>query len=111
MKRTLLTILILSLFVSGTAMAEEPPGRLKLLGLSLLLPGLGHKSLGHDYRATAYMSAEAAVWCAAVVFEVQGRIRKDSYIEYAEIHAGVADAKNRSSDYYRRIGRYPSTEI
>lgn len=111
MKRNLLVILILSLFVSGTVSAEAPPERLKILGLSLLLPGLGHMSLGHNHRATAYMSAEAALWTAAVVFQVQGHIRKDSYVEYAEIHAGIADAANRSSDYYRRIGRYPNTDI
>ena len=95
----------------GTAFAENPPGRLKILGLSILVPGLGHRSLGHNGRATAYLSAEAAVWCAAVVFEVQGRIRKDSYMEMAEIFGGVSDAENRSTDYYRRIGRYPNTDI
>jgi hypothetical protein len=56
------------------------------------------------------MAAEVATWGAFTVFQVQGRIRKDSYIEMAELFAGVEDASGRSGDYYRRVGRYPNAE-
>ena len=110
MKRTLGILVLLSLLVGGVANAAEEEGRLKILGLSLLFPGLGHRALDCTGRAQAYMAAEAATWGAFAVFQVQGRIRKESYIEMAELFAGVEDARGRSGEYYRRIGRYPNAE-
>lgn len=110
MIRRLLGFVFLSLLVSGIGHAGDTPGRLGVLGRSMLIPGLGHLSLGYKGRAQAHMAADLVTWGAFTVFQVQGRIREDSYIEMAELFAGVEDASGRSNDYYRRVGRYPNAE-
>ncbi len=90
--------------------AEGSPGRMKILGLSLLLPGLGHRALGEPGRGYAYLGAEASIWGAFGVFQAQGKIRKNSYVEIAEVFAGVREASGRSSDYYRLLGQYRSSD-
>lgn len=92
------------------ARAESRPGRLKILGLSLLLPGLGHRALGEDARSTPFFVAEAGVWTAYGVFQTQGHLRKDSYVEMAEIFAGIDDADGRSGEYYRNVGTYRTSD-
>jgi hypothetical protein len=102
--------LLLALAAVGTAGAQDPPSRTKVLGLSLLLPGLGHRSLGSNTKAQAFFAAEAVIWGSFGLFELQGNVRKDRYVEIAEIFAGVPDADGRSSEYYRLLGRYRSSE-
>ena len=92
---------------SRPARAEEP-GRLKVLGLSLLLPGLGHKALGYNDRATAFMAADGAIWVGYATFKVQSNLRKDRYVETAKIGAGIEKAEGQSDDYYRLLGDYGS---
>ncbi len=111
MRRGVGTLLLLTFLSAGLATAGEPPGRLKTLGLSLLIPGLGHRALGRTDRAIGFMSAEAVFWGAFGVFETQGRLRKESYIKIAEQSGGVPDASGRSDEYYRLVGRYSSSEI
>lgn len=91
--------------------AADPPGRLKVLGLSLLLPGLGHRALGYPERSTALMTADAAIWTSFVTFRVQGSIRKDGYVEMAKTGAGVEQPDGRSDEYYRLLGSYSSSEL
>ncbi|MBD3161475.1 MAG: hypothetical protein GF346_04650 [Candidatus Eisenbacteria bacterium] len=107
-----IALALLVLCLAAPSLSAEPgPDRLKTLGLSLLVPGLGHLSAGYDGRAQGFMAAEAVIWGAFAVFEVQGELRKDSYIEMAELFGGVPDADGLSDDYYRLIGQYPSAEI
>ncbi len=106
--RLIAALAVLSI-VPALAGAEEP-GRLKILGASLLLPGWGHRMMGQNTRATAFMATEGAIWVSFGVFRGQGEIRKDRYIEMAELFAGVPDAEGRSDDYYRQIGDYRSAE-
>lgn len=91
---------------------------------SLALPGLGELRTGANNRAIMHFAAEAAVWISFVVFRIQGDLRKDDYIEYAEVYAGVQRpgaqavsppegrfvAVSRTfsydDDYYRNLSRY-----
>ncbi|MFB3909137.1 MAG: hypothetical protein ACE15D_12120 [Candidatus Eisenbacteria bacterium] len=90
--------------------SHDPPSRLKVLGLSLLVPGLGHRALGRETRGAIFLGTEAGIWGGFGVFEVQSHLRKDSYIEMAELFAGVKDASGHSDEYYRQLGRYPSSD-
>jgi hypothetical protein len=87
---------------AGTVRGATP----KDLLFSLALPGLGELRTGHRNRAIAHFAAEAAVWTAFIVFRVQGGLRKDDYIEYAEVYAGVQDAEGQSDDYYKELARF-----
>ncbi len=90
--------------------SEDVPGaNLKRSALSLLLPGLGQMRLGETNRGIVFLTAEAGFWAGFAVFQVQGSLRKDSYIEMAELFAGVSDAKGRDDEYYRRISNWSSS--
>ncbi|MBD3333955.1 MAG: hypothetical protein GF355_00385 [Candidatus Eisenbacteria bacterium] len=88
---------------------DSDPSRLKAIAASLLIPGWGQKLTGHKGRAQVFAGAELGIWTAFAVFQVQGHLRKDSYIEQAEVFAGVRDAGDGDDDYYRLLEQYPST--
>jgi hypothetical protein len=77
----------------------------KALVLSTALPGAGQYYTGNKTKAKVFFIAEAAIWTSFVVFQVQGHLRKDSYIEYAELMTGV-DAEGKSEEFYRALGQY-----
>jgi len=81
------------------------PSKAKALLLSTALPGAGQYYAGKTTRAKAFFLAEAAIWTGFVVFQVQGHLRQDSYIEYAELMAGV-DAEDKPEEFYRALGQY-----
>jgi len=81
---------------------------LKLMGLSILLPGLAQWEQGDRTRATGFFVVEGGIWTSFAVFRIQGHLRKNSYVEMAQIYAGVQNASGRSDDYYRLLGSWPS---
>lgn len=81
----------------------------KAFGLSLVLPGLGQKYAGDDGAATGFFIAEAAIWTAFVVFQVQGRKREDGYQEYSQTFARVA-SDGHSDDYYQALTEFNSSQ-
>lgn len=104
--------------VLAASLAEEPAAvperpaeykdpRLAML-YSLLLPGLGEMWLGHGTRAKFFFAAEAGIWTAYGVFQVQGNHRKDLYREYAQVFAGVPERGDE--DFYRVIGNFASSD-
>lgn len=83
---------------------------LKAIGYSILLPGLAQYKMGRKTRGLAFMTAEVAVWAAFANFRVRGEIRKDSYIELAELQGDVQNANERDDDFYRQIGSWLSSD-
>ena len=77
----------------------------KALMLSLLLPGLGERYSGHNARATGFFISEGAIWANFVAWEIAGRLRRNDYIEQAQINAGVG-TDSESDDYWRLVGTY-----
>ena len=84
--------------------------RLRAIGSSLLLPGLGQRATGHPGRARVFLAAEAAILIGYISGEAQGYVRKQSYVEYAEQFAGVRGAQDKPDWYYRNLGRFPSSD-
>ncbi len=91
----------------GTTTREASTGD---LFLSALLPGLGELRTGHRTMAAIHFAAEAAVWTTFAVFRVQGELRRDDYIEYAEVFAGIRDASDRSDGYFKDLARYARSD-
>lgn len=79
------------------------------IGASLLVPGWGQHLAGRDGRARAFLTTEVVLIGAFIGFRIQGKVRQERYIDYAELFAGVAEADGKSDGYYRNLGRYPST--
>jgi len=90
--------------------ARPQPSRLRAVGASLLLPGLGQIATGHPGRARAYLMAEAGSWIGFLASEIQGYVRKQGYVDYAEAFAGVADADGQEDWFFRNLGSYASYE-
>jgi hypothetical protein len=88
--------------------AEQPRGARnprKALMLSLLLPGAGELYSGHKGRATGFFISEGAVWANYAFWEIAGRLRKNDYIEQAQLNAGIGTG-SESDDYWRLVGVY-----
>jgi len=111
-------LLVLSLLPAASRADELEGGRpspersrnLKVLGLSLLVPGLGHVSEGMSRRGVPFMVAEAGFWTAFAVFRTQGALRRDSYVEMARLDAGISRPEGRDEEYYQLIGAWPSSD-
>jgi hypothetical protein len=81
---------------------------LRAVAASALLPGLGERYVGRNGRATAFHVAEGAIWAAFAGFRIQGDIRRDRYVEWAETRAGANP--DGDSDYLEHIGLWISLE-
>lgn len=81
------------------------PSRGKALLLSLALPGAGELALGAKGRATGFLLTEGAIWTHFAWYTVAGNLRKDDYIEQAQLNAGVG-IDDASDDYWRIVGAY-----
>jgi hypothetical protein len=90
--------------------APRRPSRLKAIGASLLLPGLGHRYVGHPGRAKVFFATEAGLLIGYGTGRVQSHVQKQSYIEYAERFAGVENAGGKPDWYYRNVGQYRSSD-
>jgi len=109
-KRVLCGAVLLLAAWSAAASAADPPSRLKVLGLSLLVPGLGHAALGHTTRGEAFMAADLGLWTTFGTFRIQGHLRRNTYVDMAGILAGVRNPKGHPDEYYRRLGQYASSD-
>jgi hypothetical protein len=92
---------------------EERPddGRkslLKAVAASALLPGLGERYVGRGRRATVFHVAEGAIWAAFGSYRIQGDLRKDRYVEWAQVQAGANP--DGDSAYLEHIGLWISLE-
>ncbi|HMI30609.1 MAG TPA: hypothetical protein VK527_02650, partial [Candidatus Limnocylindrales bacterium] len=77
----------------------------KALLLSLLLPGAGELYSGHKGRATGFFISEGAIWANYAFWQIAGRLRKDDYIEQAQLNAGIG-TDSESDDFWRLVGVY-----
>ncbi|MEK7316415.1 MAG: hypothetical protein AAB011_09555, partial [Candidatus Eisenbacteria bacterium] len=89
---------------ADTAPAKRP-GKRRALLYSLLLPGAGELSLGARGRAAGFFVAEGLIWTHYVWFQVAGRLRRDDYIEQAQLNAGVG-VNSEEDSYWKLVGQY-----
>ncbi|HSQ59946.1 MAG TPA: hypothetical protein VLT84_05895 [Acidobacteriota bacterium] len=85
--------------------AKPKTGKRKALLYSLLLPGMGELSLGAKGRATGFFVAEGLIWTHYVWFQVAGHLRRDDYIEQAQLNAGVG-VDSADDEYWKLVGQY-----
>jgi hypothetical protein len=83
--------------------------RRRALLLSLLVPGLGHHYAGYGGRAKFFFGVEAGVWTTYSVFRIQGHLRREDYIEYAQVYAGVR-AADETDEYWRLVAAFPRSD-
>jgi len=95
---------------AGSSPSPQDLSRLKLMAASLVLPGWGQWMAGHHDRARIFFAAEAGIAVSYVTFRVQGSIRRNRYIDYAEQFADIEDASDRPDAYYRNLARYGTSD-
>lgn len=95
---------------ASSAEGSRRMSRLRAVGASLILPGWGQRLVGHPRRAKAFMMTDLAIVTGYITFQVQGRVRRGDYVDYAEQFAAVGDADDKEDDYYWNLERYPSTD-
>jgi hypothetical protein len=88
--------------------AAVVPGKKKALLLSLLLPGAGEWSLGARGRATGFFISEGLIWTHYAWFQVAGHLRRNDYIEQAQLNAGVG-VGSAADDYWKLVGKYATS--
>lgn len=94
-------------FVDERGQSGSPGlSRRKTILLSGLVPGLGQLMRGERTYGSLFMLGEVASWTSLAVFRVQGNLREDRYIEFAERFAGVEDANGQSDAYYGHLASY-----
>ena len=81
------------------------PGKRKALLYSLLLPGAGELSLGARGRAAGFFVAEGLIWTHYIWFQRAGHLRRDDYIEQAQLSAGVG-TDDEDDSYWKLLGQY-----
>lgn len=112
-RRTAAAALVVTMLLGAAPLArdaEAKQSRAKAILYSLVLPGAGHWYMGRTTRAQIFGAAELGVWSTFAALRVQGHLRKQDYIEMAEVLAGVGDAHDRPDDYYRSLSFYQSSD-
>jgi hypothetical protein len=80
----------------------------KAVGSSALIPGLGERYAGHPDRAKLFMMVEGAIWTGVAFYRIQGTLREDRQIEFANVQAGAP--RDQNADYYEHIGMWLSLD-
>jgi len=101
--KALLTILIASacLIIQAKVYTINP------IAKSLLVPGWGQASQGHNY-GYAMLTSEALIWSAYFYNSNEKSLKDRESYEYALKFAHIAPG-HYSSDYYRTISKYSSS--
>ena len=77
---------------------------------SLLVPGWGQLSNGHNTQAAIFGTLEVGTWAAYGTFRRQGALRRDSYFTTARLFAGI-DLANQPTSYRKYVGQYRSSDV
>jgi hypothetical protein len=85
------------------------PSRRKAFLLSLLVPGLGQRANGEEFRSKIFLGAEAAIWTGVIVFKIQEANRTDDFEEYARAYAGVSSGE-KETEFYRMLTIYDNVD-
>lgn len=80
----------------------------KAVAASALLPGLGERYVGRPGRGSLFMAVEGAIWGGFGFYQIQGDLRRDRQIEFANLNAGAPE--DQDAEYYEHIGLWLSID-
>ncbi|UCC80145.1 MAG: hypothetical protein JSW64_01945 [Candidatus Zixiibacteriota bacterium] len=82
----------------------------KALGLSVILPGAGQYYVESKGKMMLFGGAEALIWANFVGFRLYGDWKKEDYIGWAALHAGV-DVNGKPDSYFEALTYYDNIDI
>jgi hypothetical protein len=91
--------------------AEEPAlnaERAQVVLRSLTIPGWGQATLGHNTAAAVFALVEVGIWTSYAAFRIQETMRTNSYVNTADIFAGI-NLSGRDDDFRHIVGAYSSS--
>jgi hypothetical protein len=94
---------------SGTKVSGLGAERARILLQSLTVPGWGQATMGHTHAAALFAFVETGIWAGFVTFRIQESMREDSYLNTAQLFAGI-DLSGKDEEYRRTVGEYPSSD-
>jgi hypothetical protein len=88
---------------------KKSKSQTKAVLLSALFPGAGQYYLGERDRGSFFMGVEVLTWIGFAAFQHTATWKKRSYINYAELHAGI-DTDGKDDEFYKNLAFYDSRE-
>lgn len=88
---------------------EKYPTKRKAILLSLLLPGLGEKSIGSHTSSKIFHSSESALWLSLIWNMKVKNWKKEDFEVFASANAGV-DINGKDDLFFANIGGYNSID-
>lgn len=88
---------------------EKYPTKRKAILLSLLLPGLGEKSIGSHTSSKIFHSSESALWLSLIWNMKVKKWKKEDFEVFASANAGV-DINGKDNLFFANVGGYNSVE-
>lgn len=98
--------------IDSTAATSAEPSHRKVLPdvlRSLALPGWGALHSGHRDIGLAFLAAEAALWTTVGVSVGQGRLRRGSSEDVAQVYAGI-DLDAHDDSYRKLVSNFRSSD-
>ena len=89
---------------------EGAKSKWKALGLSVILPGAGQYYTESRGKMIFFGGAEALIWSNFVGFRLYGKWKKEDYISWAALHAGV-DVNGKPDSYFETLTYYDNIDI
>ena len=89
---------------------EGAKSKWKALGMSLVLPGAGQYYTESRGKMFFFGGAEALIWSNFIGFRLYGKWKKEDYISWAALHAGV-DVNGKPDSYFETLTYYDNIDI
>ena len=81
----------------------------KAILLSMLLPGLGERSIGSYRTAKYFYSSESSLWLSLILFQKRKEWKKEDYQVYAAAMAGVEN-EGKNDQFYSDVSNYSDVD-
>jgi len=81
----------------------------KAILMSMLLPGLGERSIGSYRTAKYFYGSESSLWLALIIFHKRKEWKKEDYQIYAAAMAGVKN-EGKNDQFYSDVSNYSDVD-
>lgn len=85
------------------------PSKRKAIFMSMLLPGLGERSIGSYRTAKYFYSSESSLWLSLIIFHKRKEWKKEDYQVYAAAMAGVKNG-GKNDQFYSDVSNYSDVD-
>ena len=85
------------------------PSKQKAILMSILLPGLGERSIGSYRTAKYFFSSESSLWLSLIIFHKRREWKKEDYQVYAAAMAGV-QIEGKDDQFYSDVSNYSDVD-